>query len=343
MSKVKYNWEQVKQYLDVELKNGSANREKKHITLREFRDLVVSGQSLNQIAKTGVSKHISQFFSNLSQEKITLNKEDFIREYEEGRSLDEISKKYKVSRGDLTFLRQLYDIKRKGATYQKRKATEVPITQRQKEIIYGSLMGDAKKVSSNAVGFGQGRKQKFYLVWKYTEMDGIISKNSLKFTEYIDSRTGYKGENCRCYTHANSDLEEVIEQFYGGGEKEISMEILKNLTPLSIAVWFMDDGKTDWYHRTLKTKKRRTTECHIFCTDSFSLESCENIKKWFFDSYNIKCRIREQGLRKDGVTMKYRIVIEHESNDDFIAMIRPHTLPMFLYKIDYQEYLKWRK
>ena len=29
--------------------------------------------------------------------------------------------------------------------------------------------------------------------------------------------------------------------------------------------------------------------------------------------------------------------------NDFIALIRPHILPMFLRKIDYQEYLKWRK
>ena len=76
MSKINYSWGPVEQYLDVELKNGSVNRERKHITLREFRNLIQSGYSLNGIAKTGVSKHITQFFSNLSQGKIVLNKED---------------------------------------------------------------------------------------------------------------------------------------------------------------------------------------------------------------------------------------------------------------------------
>mgnify|MGYP003986687957 FL=1 len=122
MSKINYNWGTVEQYLDVELKNGSVNRERKHITLREFRNLIQSGYSLNGIAKTGVSKHITQFFSNLSQGKISLNREDFIKEYKEGKSLNEIAKQYNITRGNLTFLRELYDIKRRGGNIPKEKS-----------------------------------------------------------------------------------------------------------------------------------------------------------------------------------------------------------------------------
>ena len=343
MTKINYNWGPVEQYLDVVLKNGSANREKKYITLRKFRDLIQSGVSLNGIAKTGTSKHVTQFFSNFCQGKIILSKEDFIKEYEKGRGLDDIAKQYNISRGDITFLRQLYNIKRKGATFQHRKATEVPLTQRQREIIYGSMMGDAKKFAPASVGFGHGPKQKSYLEWKYEELKSLATKLGIK--EYIsyDKRSGNMSFSYRFYTYSNTELEEINKLFYSGEEKEISTEILSNLTPLSIAVWFMDDGKTDWSYSTVERTGWNITPTHGFCTDSFSLESCENIKKWFPESYNIKCRIKSHGLREDGITMKYRILIEHESNDDFIELIKPHMLPLFNYKIDYQEYSKWRK
>ena len=343
MTKINYNWGPVEQYLDVVLKNGSANREKKYITLRKFRDLIQSGVSLNGIAKTGTSKHVTQFFSNFCQGKIILSKEDFIKEYEKGRGLDDIAKQYNISRGDITFLRQLYNIKRKGATFQHRKATEVPLTQRQREIIYGSMMGDAKKFAPASVGFGHGPKQKSYLEWKYEELKSLATKLGIK--EYIsyDKRSGNMSFSYRFYTYSNTELEEINKLFYSGEEKKISTEILSNLTPLSIAVWFMDDGKTDWSYSTVERTGWNITPTHGFCTDSFSLESCENIKKWFPESYNIKCRIKSHGLREDGITMKYRILIEHESNDDFIELIKPHMLPLFNYKIDYQEYSKWRK
>ena len=343
MTKTNYDWETIEQYLDVELKNGSANRKNKHITLREFRDSIKSGQSLNKIAKTGVSKHLTQFFSNFCQGKIILNKKDFVKEYEKGRGLDDIAKQYNISRGDITFLRELYDIKRKGATFQHRKATEIPLTQRQREIIYGSMLGDGKKFAPASVGFGHGPKQKSYLEWKYKELKSLATEKGIKKYSSYDKRYGSLNFSYRFYTYSNTELEEINKLFYSGEEKEVSTEILSNLTPFSIAVWFQDDGKTDWSYSTRERTGWNITPTHGFCTDSFSLESCENIKKWFPERYNIKCRIKSQGLRKDGITMKYRILIEHESNKDFIALIKPHMLPLFNYKIDYQEYLKWRR
>ena len=212
-------------------------------------------------------------------------------------------------------------------------------------------MGDAgkrdcsKKGWLSSVKFVQGLKQKDYLLWKYMELESIAIKNSLKENTSFDKRYNSINKKWIFYTSANTDVEDIQKQFYGEDsvEKEITMEILKNLTPLSIAVWMMDDGVTAWSHSTIKRTGWNITPTHGFCTDSFSLESCENIKRWFPESYNIKCRIKSRGLCKDGITMKYRVLIEHESNEDFIALIEPHMLPLFNYKINYQEYLKWRK
>ena len=73
--KSKYKWDIIEPYLDVEINNSSRNRKVKFISLREFKRLILSGQSLLDIKKQGISKHLVGFFSNLCQGKIKLTKE----------------------------------------------------------------------------------------------------------------------------------------------------------------------------------------------------------------------------------------------------------------------------
>jgi hypothetical protein len=242
----RYKWNIVEPYLDISFEEGNSTKSKTFITLRNFREKLLSGDSSRDLKKQGVSKHLLQFFSNLCQGKILLTKDSFEKEYLSGQSLEEISDKYNVTREDLTFLRQLYNIDRLGATFIHRKLTEVPLTQRQKEIVYGSMLGDAKKTSPSSVGFGHCEFQKAYLFWKYIEMESVASKNSIKLYKSIDKKRGGTSFSWRFYTYANSDLEYIISQFYPIKEKIVNRKILDNLSDLSLAVWYMDDGMTDW-------------------------------------------------------------------------------------------------
>ena len=67
MAKVKYDWSLAEPYLDVELDNGSRNRQTQHITLRQFKQHVEDGVGIRQFKTLGISKHIVQFFSNFCQ------------------------------------------------------------------------------------------------------------------------------------------------------------------------------------------------------------------------------------------------------------------------------------
>ena len=329
--KSKFDWTIVEPYLDVSMDNGSANRIKPHITFREFKQAMENGKSMRQLRNEGISKHLLKFMSSFCKGNICLTKYQFEKDYLKGFSLDEIADKYNIQRSHVTFLRQLYDIDRKGWKYIRRKETEELLTQRQKDIIAGSLMGDAKKVSPSAVGFIHGGKQKEYLNWKYNELENIASKYSLKFETVYDNRYDSENISCRFYTHANSDVEKIVSKFYPDGDKQISHEVLELISPLGIAVWFMDDGNIGNNH-TLK-KYNNATPSYQFCTDSFDYDSVSNICEWFNEIYNIKSRIKERGLTKDGFQMKYRVIIENESAQDFVNLIQPYILPMFEYKI----------
>ena len=143
-------------------------------------------------------------------------------------SLEDISEKYKISREDTTYLRQLYEIKNKGAKFINRKKTEFPLTQRQKDILYGSMMGDAKRqnsVSNASVGFNQGERQKDYLLWKFDEFRNVASENSLKGSSYIDKKSENESFRWSFYTYANTDVEICLAKFYDRGGKQVSNEI----------------------------------------------------------------------------------------------------------------------
>ena len=103
----KYNWVLAEPYINKEVKNGSVKRITQYITLREFKDNVLSGLSIKDMISNGVSKNVLQFFSNFCQGKIKLTKEQFEECYIHGFSLDRISKEFSVTREDITCLRQL--------------------------------------------------------------------------------------------------------------------------------------------------------------------------------------------------------------------------------------------
>lgn len=338
----KFHWDLVEPYLDNVIDNGSRNRKIKYITLREFKQGIESGKSLLDIKRGGISKHLISFFSNLCQGKINLSKEKFIEEYESGKSLEKIAEENHINFGDITFLRELYDVKAKGAKFQYRKANETPLTQRQIEILYGSMMGDAKKSSLSSVYFLHSETQREYLLWKYREFENIASKASLMEIGNIDYRSERKNTTIRFYTFANSDVEKCVMNFYGKNgeqEKSINDEILNKLTPLSLAVWYMDDGEASWGHRQ-KIRGLNPSEGASLCTESFSEEDLSKIQKYFLDKWGIETGFKKRDL-SDGPG--YRIFITKDSLDKFIDIIRPYILPMFLYKIDYNKYIELRE
>ena len=338
--KKKYNWDIVNSYLDTNINISSRNRQLKFITLREFKKLIEEGNSLKDIKKMGISKHLLQFFSSLLQEKIKLTQDKFIEEYEKGLSLEDLCKKYEISKDNITFLRQLYKVKSRGATFIKRKNTEVSLTKEQKEIIYGGLMGDAKKMSLSSVAFGHGENQKDYLLWKYKKLENVASPTSLKIDINLDKRTEFRFQTWKFYTYANTDIEKIIMQFYNNGKKGITDEILSNLTPLSVAIWYMDDGHTDFGHRQKIRNNWNNKPLCYFCTESFTKEECEKIIEWFKNTYNINSYLYKKNCSNGDC---YQVRIKAESAYHFLDLITPYILPMFKYKVNYNKYLTKRQ
>lgn len=314
----------------------SKARTRKRISYEEFLDLVKQNISLIEMKKYGISKHQIGFYSALAQNKISIKREQFEEEYKSGQSLDQISEKYGVQRDHVTQLREFWGIKRLGPKYINRKKTEKPLSFRQKNIIYGGLMGDAGKMSPSSVKMKQSIKQKEYLLWKYSEIQEHVSLVSLQITADYDKRYDKQNYGIRFYTHANSDIENIVQKFYQHGRKIITDDILNHINDLALAVWFMDDGVTDWYERKSLT---RNPTCK-FCTDDFSFEEVQLICDAFEEIWQITATPRFRGKKKNG-QLKYRVGLNTDNTRKLFGQIESYIIPSMRYKIDRDAYQVW--
>lgn len=113
------------------------------------------------------------------------------------------------------------------------------LTQLQKSIITGSLLGDGYMRilpgRSNALlEINHSIKQKDYVDWKYLVLKSVVGGEP-------KARTGNgKRIAYRFYTKQLPELTEMLGQFYKDSKKVIPEEL--ELDSVSLAVWFMDDG-----------------------------------------------------------------------------------------------------
>jgi len=119
------------------------------------------------------------------------------------------------------------------------------LTQGQHEIVVGSLLGDANVHISKAgdvARFKEGHScnQELYLRWKRDILRPFSKR--VRATEKVlgDDRVCHG----RCFvTCFHSVFVPYYEMFYSeGGKKRFPEGMIDNVTPLSLAVWYMDDG-----------------------------------------------------------------------------------------------------
>jgi len=326
---------------DIQLAIPS-HRTRKFISFTEFKNFLQQGKSLQDLNKL-YSKHLMAFYSYLSQGKVTITKDQFVEEYKKGMSLDEISKLHNIPREHITYLREYYGIKRKGAKYIKRLQNEVPLSQEAKDIIIGSILGDGHITPLGYFSEKHSEKQVEYLEWKAECLKSISTKKSFKIDISYDKR--YNSINYSfCFRTITHDflykMRDIFYQQINGKYIKIiphNMETLINEKVL--AIWFMDDGYTDWgYRNEYKKYPNSLPQCEI-SSESFSLNDNMRLKTILKSKYDLDTNIH---FKDDKNKLKPYIRLSGKSSVQLIKMIKKFSTRDLLYKFDEQEYLKWK-
>lgn len=190
----------------------------------------------------------------------------------------------------------------------------------QKEIILGGLLGDSSCSLKKIISFSQCEKQKGYLIWKSKFFN---KENSIKTIDNTWNNKKYS----RCYFYYYIKKEDeyfysfIRRNLYSDNRKKISLKYLNELTPLSLAIWWMDDGNLS------VSKKNRYGK---LATECFNYEEHLLMKKYFKDKWDINVQIKlEKGkyyfLRFNVTELKKLISIIYK----YVCEV-----PSMTYKID---------
>lgn len=213
------------------------------------------------------------------------------------------------------------------------KSSELRIEQYQKEILYGTLLGDASLATENG-----GRTYRLRLVQSENHKDYL---DHLVFHFEKFGKTAPKINPANSTYYWNS-LQSGSFRFYGQEfykqldknkfEKKVPENVKRWLTPRVATYWFLDDGSA---------KDKKTTNAIRFCTDSFSFSDVERLAEGLETNFDIKTSIFENRPNQ------YRIYCKAPSVSSFWDQVVPilqneiqPTAPKILTKLPNKIYTK---
>lgn len=194
-------------------------------------------------------------------------------------------------------------------------------------IIIGSVLGDSHlEKRNNGLGtriiFEQSNKNVEYLMWfhNYLASKGYCSIQKPKLHTRIkkDNKVFY---HFRLNSYTFSSFNWIHEMFYIKNSinnklvKIVPLNIEKYLTPLALAIWFMDDGSK------LKPGVR-------IATNNFSFKEVQFLCLILYKKYNLIATVHTGGKDKG-----YVLYINKKSVPLFISLVKHHMVPSLYYKL----------
>lgn len=193
-------------------------------------------------------------------------------------------------------------------TLRVRKNIAYTLTDRQTQILIGSLLGDAYIHPLGKICFEQSSLQHEYLLWKYIEFKNLAYPKIAQVTR-LDKRSQNQTFSCRFF------LRQIFrpwrEIWYPDGHKSLPTDIEKWFTPLSLAVWYMDDGHLE------------KGVVPLFACESFTKEESDVIASIMLNKWQLKSYVNHN----------HRIRLCRESTPHFIELVEPYIVPCMRYKI----------
>jgi len=203
------------------------------------------------------------------------------------------------------------------------------LSDQQWQLVLGGLMGDAHLAPNlhdrHGVRFrmGHGEKQVEYLDWKASLFGNIGQSRNVnaKGAAFVDlSPLSELGE-----------LREVV--YWGDGKKHLTDDYFKSLSPLALAVWFMDDGS--FSERLLSDEAKGLQQRTAggsgrveFCVEAMSEASRVRLADYLRDVHGVDSRLAIRGAAKKAV-----LTMTTAGSSRFLELVAPYVHPSMDYKL----------
>jgi recombination protein RecA len=190
------------------------------------------------------------------------------------------------------------------------------------QVILGGLMGDgalSPTRSGHGARFrwGHSARQADYADWKA----------SLFANLRVSRSTNAKG----VVFHDVQPLPELAElrnAVYLAGKKVLSEDYVKQLTPLSIAIWYMDDGSFAMRSKGLQARTEGGSGRAEICVEAMEPSSRQRVVDYLADTWGIRAKLTSRGAPGKAV-LQFPTV----ETEKLHALISPFVHPSMEYKL----------
>jgi len=186
-----------------------------------------------------------------------------------------------------------------------RKRLELIMTDLQRDILVGSVLGDAYITTLGKIRVEQSVHAEAYVQWKYEQLKSLV------YPALPRRMVRYHSVRNRDYTSLRFSTRQYFRTwrilFYPNGVKAVPHGLV--LSPAALAVWYMDDGC--W-----------TGSKAVIATDGFDDES----------HHTLQDTLHALGI-ETVVGKNRKMTIRKESHRRFFSLIEPFIIPGMRYKL----------
>jgi hypothetical protein len=186
------------------------------------------------------------------------------------------------------------------------------------QIILGGLLGDSSFLHTGpnhhyGFAFGHSLSQEGYFIYKMRLLGGLVHETTRQ-------RGGFEGskENRRAYSHHTPYVDDLItKNCIVDGKKGITTQWIKQLNPLGLAIWYMDDG-------SCRFSSMQRPRLHI-ATNGFPFHQAQMLSDMLRFKFNIDNGVYDY----KGAT----IVCTADGTERFFDLIYPYVPQCMKYKL----------
>jgi recombination protein RecA len=203
-------------------------------------------------------------------------------------------------------------------------AEEQLLSEQQMQVILGALMGDGclspnlRGRSGTRFRMGHDARQSAYLDWKVSLLGNISHSRMVnaKAAVFADFRP-------------LPELAELREVIYGDdGKKHFTWDYLKSLTPLALAVWYMDDGGFTVRSKGVQERTRDGSGRIEICLEAISPDSRDRLVQYLEGTHGLEVKLMARGARKISV-----LQFTTAASEKFQKLVAPYIHPSMDYKL----------
>jgi recombination protein RecA len=199
-------------------------------------------------------------------------------------------------------------------------SADIKLSDLQWEVLLGGLMGDgalSPSKSGHAARFrwGHGAKQAEFADWKASLFANIGTSRS---------------ENEQGVVHHDMppliELAELRKAVYFGSFKVLNEEYLKALSPLSLAIWYMDDGTFALRAKGLQQRTREGSGRSEICVQAMEHGTRARLVEHLRDTWGIQAKLIDRAG-------KAVLQFPKDETAKLHALVAPYVHPSMQYKL----------